>query len=77
MADFYAWALEDIKDAQVMGVLLNEKARCLSRFEAAKEQALMHVESNRIQGFVLAGHRRRGWSPGGIRDAFSEVWSRP
>jgi hypothetical protein len=77
MADFYAWAIEDVKDAQVMGVLLNEKARCLTRFEAAKEQALQHVESNRIRGFVLAHRGRRDWSPGGIRDAYSEVWSRP
>ncbi len=77
MADFYAWAIEDVKDAQVMGVMLNEKARCLTRFESAKEQALLHMESNRMRGFVLVGRKRHGWSPGGIRTAYAEVWSRP
>ena len=76
-ADFYAWAAENEKDAQVKQILLNEKARCLTRFESAKAQALLHVEAGRVRGFVLANRRRQRWAPGGIRDAFSEVWSRP
>ena len=77
MADFYAWGAEDVQDAQLHGIMLNEKARCLTRFESAKEQALQHLESGRTTGFVLMTQHRRGWSPGGIRDAYSEVWSRP
>lgn len=77
MADFYAWGAEGVQEAQVKGLMLNEKARCLTRFASAKEQALQHLESNRIMGFVLMTQRRRGWSSGGITTAYDEVWSRP
>lgn len=77
MADFYAWGAEGVQDAQVKSMMLNEKARCLTRFESAKEQALQHLESSRTTAFILLNPKGRGWSPGGIKDAFAEVWSRP
>lgn len=77
MADFYAWAAQDEQDFQKRAIMLNEKARCLTRFESAKEQALQHLESSRTTAFILLNPKGRGWSPGGIRDAYSEIWSRP
>lgn len=79
MADFYGWRLEQQPplDAQQMMLMLNEKARCLTRFEAAKEQALQHLEAGRTTAFVLMHPSGRGWSPGGIHDAYQEIWSRP
>lgn len=77
MADFYAWGISDMQDPQTKALMLNEKARCLTRFESAKEQALQHLEAGRTTGFYLMSMTRRGWMPGGIRDAYTEVWSRP
>ena len=79
LADFYSWAASQAElPADQKGLALNEKARSLTRWENAKEAALLRLESNRMRGFLLLGPQSRTQRPTrGIRTAYDEVWSRP
>lgn len=79
IADIYEWAANasGIKE-QDRQLLLNEKNRNLTRWEAAKAQAILHLSTHRHQGFVLLTPRSRATRlDRGIRTAWDEVWSRP
>jgi len=79
LADFYSWAAsQPTLPADQKNLALNEKARSLTRWERAKEAGLLRLQTNRMVGFVLLGPASRTHRPTrGIRDAWSEVWSRP
>src|SRR5437773_10811603 len=79
LADFYSWAAAQADlPADQKGLALNEKARSLTRWENAKEAALLRLESNRMRGILLLGPASRTQRPTrGIRTAYDEIWSRP
>lgn len=77
-ADLYTWhAMQETTPEAARQQDMNEAARCLTRWEASKEQALIHIQGNRIQSFVLMKPGSKAQRPmHGIRTAYDEVWSR-
>ena len=80
LADFYTWAASSPEiTEQALSIILNEKARSLTRWEGAKDAALMRLSAHQMQQFVLVGPQSRQSSDyhHDITNAHDEVWSRP
>ena len=79
VADIYEWAANDpAMRSEDKQLYLNEKARNLTRWEGAKQSALLHLSTHRMRGFVLLTQKRgQRRFDRGIRTAYDQVWSRP